>query len=336
MKKFIIKVSGFAVFCAIFMILVSTIIDPYNVFHINNIRDNGVEPNKNYIKMTYILENPNKYDALMFGSSRVGVIHTENISGENCYNMTYSEGIPAEHLDNIKTLIKEQVPVQKIYLGVDSLSYTTDPAKHLKEQLRSPYEYLKSHPIDFITMYLDASVAFDSLETTKAYTPQENFAENFYNYGWWGDYGMLSRITDENNLPSIGDSYLLEETLADIAEIVTVCAEASIELVVFTNPMYDVTYHESLKQNYLLFLEELAAITDFYNFSGLNDITTNRSYYTEPSHYNAEVGDLMLEYMCNGKTDGTLYEQGFGVYVTEDNISEILDLLKNKQFNHND
>ena len=327
MKKFIVKVSFFAVFCLAFMALVSITIDPYNVFHINDLRDNGVEPNKNYIKMSYILKNSGKYDSFMFGSSRVGVIHTENIEGENCYNMTYSEGVPAEHLDNIKTLIENEVPIRKIYLGIDSLSYTTDPAKHLTEQLRSPYEYLKSHPIDFITMYLDASIAFDSLETTDAYTPQENFASNFYNYGWWGDYGMVSRITDENNLPSIGDSYLLEETLADIAEIVSVCEAAGIELVVFTNPMYDVTYQESLNQNYLLFLQELAAITDFYNFSGLNDITTDRANYTEPSHYNAEIGDLMLEYMCNGRTGDALYEQGFGVYVTQENIDEVITLL---------
>ena len=88
------------------MVIIPIYIDPYNVFHINNVRDNGIEPNANIIKMNKILNEPDKYNAYLFGSSRVGAIHTENISDVNCYNMTYSEGLPQEHLDNIKTFIE--------------------------------------------------------------------------------------------------------------------------------------------------------------------------------------------------------------------------------------
>jgi len=309
------------------MTVIPFAIDPYNVFHTTAVRDNGVEPNKNYIKMNYILNNPEKYDSLLFGSSRVGAIHTDKISGEHCYNMTYSEGLPNENLDNIKTLIANEVPIKKIYIGVDNLSYTLDPLSHQSEPLRVSYEYSLEHPIDFWLLYFDPAAALKSLETTAAYTPEENFSEKLYSYGWWCDYGEESKLTTENAFASIGHFNYWEETLAIIAEMNALCEEHDIELVVFTNPLYAVTYDESLNHNYLDFIRGLASITGFYNFSGINDITLNTDNFTDNSHYNAEVGDLMLEYMCNGKTDGSLYEQGFGVYVTLDNLDDVLALL---------
>ena len=328
MKRFLKKVAFFSAFCMIFMVAIPVGIDPYNVFHVSNLRDNGIEPNKNYIKMHYILDNPTKYDTLLFGSSRVGSIHVENISGENCYNMTYSEGLPAEHLANIKTLISNNVIPKRIYLGVDNLSYTLDPKEHESQQSRCSYEYAKKNPFDFLMLYLDPSMAIRSLETTKAYTPQENFASNLYNYGWWCDYGRECLITPENNVPSCGKSYLLEETLSSISEIVTVCKDAGIELIVFTNPLYYVTYEGAVEQDYLKFLEELAYITDYYNFSGLNDITTDANNFVDTSHSNAETGDLILDVICNQRVDDALLEQGFGMYVTKDNVEQLLEILK--------
>lgn len=327
MKKFISKIALFSIFCASLIVGISISIDPYNVFHLNNVRDNGIEPNKNFIKMNYILSNPQKYDSLLFGSSRVGSIHTDKIDNEHCYNMTYSEGIPAEHLDNIKTLIKNNVPIKKIYMGLDTLSYNIDPLAHQKEPMRASYEYLRSHPLDFLSFYLDSSTALSSLETSKAHVPQENLNELLYSYGWWCEYNAVQKLNPDTAYSIIGPSYCLDETLATIAEIVTICENANIELIVFTNPMYYVTYDDSLNYNYLEFIERLASITNFYNFSGINDITLNADNYTDSSHYNAEVGDLMIDCMCHQKCDDSLYSQGFGVYVTSENVDYILSLL---------
>lgn len=39
-----------------------------------------VEPNQHIVKMQYLLDNPSKYNALCFGSSRVGNIDTRKIN----------------------------------------------------------------------------------------------------------------------------------------------------------------------------------------------------------------------------------------------------------------
>ena len=90
MKRFIKKTLFFILILALISVSVSIYIDPFNVFHPLDIKDNGVEPNKNFIKMTYILNNPDKFDTFIFGSSRVGNIHANNLWGEKAYNMTYS------------------------------------------------------------------------------------------------------------------------------------------------------------------------------------------------------------------------------------------------------
>jgi len=325
-KKFITKILFFGTFCVLFMTIISVTIDPYNVFHTDNLRDNGIEQNSNYIKMTYILKNPEKYDAFLFGSSRVGSIHTENIDDVNCYNMTYSEGLPLEHLNNLRTLVSNGIIPKRVYLGIDSLSYTLNPTDHYEEPLRLPYEYIKENPIDFLLMYMDPQMALDSLETTKNYTPVEGYADHFYTGGWWCDYEMECLINETNSYAVIGDDFFMNDVLDQIAEMKDICEKNNIEFIVFTNPMHHLTQTAS-GITYLNFLEKLTAITDYYNFSGINDITVNNDYFVDTSHYNAETGDLMMEFLAGNIPNSTLYEQGFGRYVTKDNIDDLLSLL---------
>ena len=102
------------------------------------------------------------------------------------------------------------------------------------------------------------------------------------------------------------------------------CDANNIKFVVFTNPMYYVTYEAALEQDYLTFLKELANITEFCNFSGYNDITTNSAYWIDNSHYNAEVSDMVLECIAFHAYYGNLYEQGFGYWLNKDNIDDFI------------
>ena len=73
------------------------------------------EISQHFVKMRYLLENPDKYSAYCFGSSRVGKIDLKKIDDGNVYyNMTYSEGVPEEWRDDIKMMIEHSVKVKKI------------------------------------------------------------------------------------------------------------------------------------------------------------------------------------------------------------------------------
>ncbi|MBQ8164239.1 MAG: hypothetical protein IJZ94_00280 [Clostridia bacterium] len=333
MKKFIKKIMIFLFFCIIISVIIPYAVDPYNVFHYNDIRDNGVEPNKNYVKMAYVIDHPRNFDSFMFGSSRVGAIHVENITDEKCYNMSYSLGVPEEHLNNIKTLVENGIIPKRIYLGVDSRSYTDNAQSHYSQPLRAPYEHYASDKTDFLLLYLNPSIVLKSLKTI---TSDKGNNDIFYQYGWWCDYQQETVLSeDEKIFPSIGKEMLLNDTLEDIKEIKALCDSHNIEFVVFTNPMHYVTYEASLDKNYYDFLYGLSQITPFYNFSGFNDVTLDSSNYIDESHYNAYIGDLILDCIKKGSTKESLLEQGFGVYVTENNVDDFLALLRYQEQEYN-
>ena len=342
MRKFLLKVSIFAAY----VILVSTIIpmwiDPFNVFHWDNIRINGVEPNKNYIKMKHILANPEKFDSFLFGSSRVGAIHPEKIIGERCYNMTNAAALPGWHLMNIKTMCENGINPKKIYVGLDSISYTGDYKGQYNDPGRCPYEHLRDDAAHFVKLYFNVSSSVRSLANLlktvliemKVINPMILMdPEIFYEYGISG-YGQI-RIFDWNDkskiIPNYGGSPNpdIEATLKIIRETSEICRENNIELILFTNPMHCITYLDSVRyKDYFKFLEGLAEISDFWNFSSLNDITIDTANYGDPSHYRANVGDMIINVICNGKSYPELNAQGFGVKVTRENAKDFISMLR--------
>jgi hypothetical protein len=326
MKRFIKKVVFFVLYCALIGFGLPYAIDPYNVFHWDNIRNNGLEPNKNYIKTKYILKNPDAYDGFLFGSSRVGSIHVENIPDLKVYNMTSSLVTPEENYETLKTFIENNVNMDIVYIGVDSRSYTESPEEHYTQGLRAPYQYLQNWK-NFLSLYTDPAMVAQSLPTILQGGNTAGI-DVFYTYGWWCDYDRNTTIDWSKASASVGPFYRLEETLQDIQNIKDLCDANGIELVVFTNPMCEITYEGSLEVDYLEFLERLAGITDYYNFSGINDVTSNTDNYIDTSHYNAYVGDMILDTMINGNIDDTLYKQGFGWYVTSENVEDFLEILQ--------
>ena len=124
MRRFLRKIAPFVIFILILELASPMAVDPYNVFHWQKIRDNGVEPNSKYIKMQDILHNPDKFDSFLFGSSRTGFVDVENIPDGKWYNMSYSEGLPAEHLENLQEMIANGIIPKNVMIGSTA---NTDP-----------------------------------------------------------------------------------------------------------------------------------------------------------------------------------------------------------------
>lgn len=275
------------------------------------------------------MDNPDKFDGFLFGSSRVGAIHVENINDISLYNMTYSAGTPYEQLESLKTFLDGGVRINEVVVGIDSYSYTENPEAHNQQQMRAPYQYLISNPEVFWGLYLDGSNALQSFLAEDGSIPGY---EAFYEYGWWCDYDNLSIMNWEDAEPSIGSEYLLYETLKDIKNLTELCKKHNIKLIVFVNPMHIKTYIASVEDvDFLIFLNKLANITEYYNFSGVNNITIKNENYIDTSHYNAYVGDMIIDVIFNSKKYDDEYAQGFGWHVTNDNIDELTNLLKSQE-----
>ena len=166
MKRFITK-------CAIFILILSVLflplgvgLDPYNIFHWNHIRNNGVEPNKSYVKMMNILNNKDKFDSFLFGSSRAGFFDVSKMNDGRYYDMAYSEGLPGEHLQNIKDMLDRGVKIKNITMAVDDISYFVDPDFHSDQLYRKafPWNGILSDKAGFYLSYLDLITLSQSIE----------------------------------------------------------------------------------------------------------------------------------------------------------------------------
>lgn len=339
-KKLAAKLCLLGMLCAVFVCAVSVAIDPYNVFHWRNARDNGVEPNKNYVKTQYVIHNPGKYDTFIFGNSRVGSLDAARIS-DKCYNMYYSEGLPAEHYENLAAFLEAGVEVKKVYLGIDDVPCFVDPSIHDGQLIRRPFRAGEAD-ILFLADYLDASVALQSLETICAYTGEEpGFRERLYSTG---NYYLDTQLTEESLAQEEWPNYFEwygEGAIADIGRIKELCGEHGTELVVFVNPEFYVRWEEAVERGYLDFLEQLAQITDYYSFCGYNSVTVDMANFHDISHYKQSVGDCMIDLMEQGRevTAENMSEEerrrleslrleGFGRYVTAENVQEYLANLQ--------
>jgi beta-glucosidase/6-phospho-beta-glucosidase/beta-galactosidase len=128
--------------------------------------------------------------------------------------------------------------------------------------------------------------------------------------------------------PSSKSKTRIDDAINEIQQIIDLCSKNGIKLIIFTNPMHIITYEYDAKRDYFDFLERLAAITEFYNFSSINDITTNNENYFDTSHYKLSVGDMIIDAIFNKNVDKELRSQGFGYYVTKDNRDGFINMLK--------
>ncbi len=336
MKKLLLKGSVFVVYFVLLEIIFPMIVDPFNVFHVGQVRATGVSPNNKYIKMKYILNHKDMFDGytFIFGSSRVGFISSDKMPEDKIYNMEAAAALPIENLANLKTLLNAGIRPSKIDLGVDSLSYTTALQHHIYAPMYCPYEYLHNHPLHFLMLYMNPATTIHALGIVLTKKPSEKNPNPLYTKGTAVSYGTKTQTKWSTAGPSLGHVPVkdipesVSNTLNDIKEFAELCRTSGIELVIFTNPMHHITYKASVKLSYFEFLEGLAEISDFWNFSSLSDVTLSNDLYLETSHYKAEVGDMMIDFMCNGRTDPELQAQGFGLKVTRDNIKDFIGVLK--------
>lgn len=337
MKKFLIKAAAFFLILALIFVPFAVIIDPYNIFHADKIVENGCEPNKNYVKMRNVLKHPDRYDSFLFGSSRVGFIDVSRINDGTYYDMMYSEGLPAEHLENLKVMIDHGIIPKNVLLGVDDISYFVDPKLHDNQlyRLNYPWEGSWEDKAGFYLRYFDLITLSESLHVLNTHAKDDP------------DYGKRLLDTGTENLAIVPQFnyegakawwssyyYPREEGLQEIREIKELCDEYGIKLRVFTNPLNALTYTKDIDNGYLVFLDELADVTDYWNFSGYNSVTLDYDNYYETSHYCAAVGDKIIDTIYYDKTDPELLDQGFGMYVTEDNKDELISMLKLQAVNY--
>ena len=335
--------------------------DVFGVFHYENIRITDAGQNSNYIKTRYASEHPDKFNAFILGSSRVGNLPPDGLpqvdaDGEELrwYNMTYAMGCPKDNLETVRSLLDNGVDVRFVVVGIDEISMYNGYEENSREPMSKQYqEYVKS-PLRFYYYYMNVKPEWSLLaQVMNQDAEDEENAVLFYEYGV--DKRNLDITEPQESakmISSLGCGHYYEERLESepvraLADLKELCDERGIELRVFTSPVLQTTYEEAVSKGYLDFLADAATVVDYYNFSGLNKYTTDMKYYFDASHYKPYVGLLIekaifaddSEAGADGSTDGVNDDavdaddicadvREFGAHITADNVDELVEYLE--------
>ncbi|NVN89340.1 MAG: hypothetical protein HXX11_01940 [Desulfuromonadales bacterium] len=321
---------------AFLLLLLGTInytVDPYGFFR-KDLSKQLVVPNQNFLKMRYITKTSIPFNSFVFGSSRVGNIHVQNIkNGGRWYNMTYAGGVPQEHLMNIEYMIKKGIKINELLIGLDEFSYAVDPEIHVQQWSTKPYSPIRGESewlcyVRYIFRFPDVKVfqtAYKEYQIRRQ--PQRKQIGTFFSdYNFYGTgQGTIKELDDEiNKNPEkhSQDQKFLKpyqayndetdfstDALASLKRIVELSRANGIKLTIFINPIHHTTYMATNRERLFEFKQGLSKICDYYDFSGLNAITQNNFYYYETSHYRPIVGDMLIRRFFTS-------DSNFGVLVT--------------------
>jgi hypothetical protein len=303
--------------------------DTYSVAHPNR-QLYYSEPNRNFLKMEFIRTHPKMYDSFIFGSSKVGSINPRVLDDGHFYNMTYSAGIPREHLLNLKLMIHSGVKIKNLLIGLEDISYQES---FVKRQFQG---ITKAHPMatgeswfEFYFFYFFRFPSDLDRKNVKAVwsNKKEAYPMDVVNQDkFYKDLEAFSQaITIDEKLHINDPKFLvpakfkgneLKATLEDIQQIVDVCNKYEIKVKFFINPIHITTYNATDKALLKEFKTSLATITDYYDFSGPSSITRDNRYWSDTTHFDTRVGNYIIESLYGYGTPPS----DFGYYVPSQRV----------------
>ena len=318
-------------------------IDTFNVFHWDNARFTSSSSNRNFVKTKYIVKNPKKFNAFLFGSSRVGfmppMLLPKELNGQplNWYNMTSSLSVPAEQLLMMKTFLKNGVEIKMALLEFDSLAMTGSVENHKKDLMLMPYQVYEENLFKFYYPYLKNFADFSIVKEVLSYEPEKHAEESASFYAYGGTLAEDLTLNENPNMENFNNAdkvfYSQKNAARDMEEISEFCRDNGIELVLFTTPSYKTCYLEEAAGGYHDFLRSVAQKCEFYNFCGLNNFTTDPRYYNESVHFRAALG-LEVEKAIFGSEEDKAQVRSkagddlFGVKVNSQNIEDVIAALQ--------
>ena len=326
---------------AIFLMLISPllfyniVVDPYGIFF-NRANRSRLEPNLKYIKLKYLLKNPDHYQSFIFGSSRVGSLNPKEIPEDNYFNMTYSNGLPKDHYANVKMLIENGVKIKNLLIGIDFLSLLENPDISDNDLLRKSYPISLSEKFNFYKSYIIFRPDWRVIKLTLPYFLDDNSNRSTTRAAITNPQDLFIDQNPLTHITSIDlscphsvyiDNPNIVKAMKEIDNLVQFAKAHRIKIRIFINPTHHLTYINLNLDSYYEALKRLATITDFIDFSGMNSITMNNYYYYEPSHYRKCAGDMIIARIFS--KPGITLPDDFGIYVNKSNVDD--HILKSRK-----
>ncbi len=314
MKKYknIIFLLVFLIF-SLGIICLNKIVDPYNLNQKYLKKNNSVNDVERSFLYTFLNLTKNfKYDTvLLTGSSGNESLQLEGV--ENVALLNPSGVSPLEHYDLLKYYLKLHPETKNIIISFEYNAYLDCFNDYsIPRTPSSPFE-------DFITLYfsLDATKnSFNKLLLTKKKYFENNCEGTCFPFNKFIKH-KFEKTCEYDNI----------EHFKNIQELIK---EHNLKAVYFIPPNHALYLSYMLKQglyeNTLKLKRQLAENVSFYDFSFVNKYTSMPldHLFIDPYHINGHMVSKKVFNIINGREK----DDDFAVYITKDNVDEVLNKQK--------
>lgn len=324
---------------------INYIVDPLGYFTVEK-ESEYYDPNQyvRAIKAKYVAANDEQIDAVVIGGSKAGALNTELLTqytGKNYYNYYFNVGNFSDYLAYIEYLVNN--------------SYVSEITLHLSS-FEVDYFQASSSTTTKVPAIVSGST-FDEFKETLSFllTDVSTLKKNYKKIQKWDTTTLDETAVGEKNRTSLYRKFAADPvgyTEKNVTKGLNNYLKKMFAEKATTRPAYDanLTALRSIKKlcdangvtlkvmigasfigerdtyecnRYYAYLKELVSITDVWDFSSFSDINLNPYNFVNRKHYNTAVGDLMINTMYGGES-----VEGFGIYLTKDNIDDYLKQRK--------
>lgn len=322
-------------------------VDPYGYFRSQNGDCYELDENDylRELKAEHIKNFSDKYDAYLIGGSKAGALRTDKLKeldGYNYYNCWVMSGNFQDYEAYTKYIV-ENTNAKKILLQISTSeikqfdresrgaiyetpailsgeSKTAETITFLFKNLKLSYEELT----DDSTRYPCMETGERNLTKYYNYFNEKKGTDEYYNF-------LMKKKVDrfykylEKGAPD--KSSVTSQCIASLKRMKKMCDKKGVEFQVFFGSVFAgqmIGYEGDSLYNFMQEVVQVAG--DVWCFNTYNDVAMNVYNYYDIAHYYYEIGDLMIDTMAGRPSK----YYGFGVLLTEDNVSE--EIAKRRKY----
>ncbi len=307
----------------LFVVVVAAnfVIDPNHVFG-TGLLPRAPNANDRYEKLLVYQSAPQKYDGLVFGSSRAFAISLDDLSrsmdGLNFASFAVVGGMLVDHIAALEFVLRDKTArgerLRGVLLLIDADVIGRRPFTNQSNQFLMPPALSGENPARFwwknlVTIQFKAwnsalrsarnSRSNKRREVTSARTLPEMISELGPVAANAQSLPVAVPTPKPNEREHITKRSQYGRQLKLLEQFVALCRKHDIRVEVATTPLSNAIYTLYDPADLRSAIEDISRIVPLWDFTNSESVSDDADMWADPSHFRAEVGDLMLRRMFN-------------------------------------
>jgi hypothetical protein len=294
-------------------------VDPLWYTKGNKLNQVNVPYNERLTKTNLFLNSDRqKYDCLIFGSSRATLLGSKAFKNNLCFNYSFSAGTAEEFIKYAEYIKDKGVNPKKIYVGIDAYNFTFDKKTAFKNKVEipEPKPVYQSYLFSLDTLQMSLKTIF-RLNTEIRFYDRDFQGKIFENAPKYKPEFSSKKTHDKCNFSRIASYRQIREIFPN-AKIIGYVPPISVWKV------FNESYARGLLDCELQGIYEASKTYDLaYDFSYPSEITIKTDNTYDGSHYYPDVHN-QIAHILEGE------RSNFGIIIHEHSLKEYQQFHKTK------